>query len=239
MDRISQLSAVADLPLVSPKTVFLRDTYFDTADRQLSGGQLALRLREIGGRCLIGLKGPEQPAGAGLRRTEHESAWTPAALNTVLQLIADYGIPINLSQAAAPAEAPVRIMAGMGFDPIQVRDTERLSRDLVDPTEQSTAIAELAVDTVRYHLPGTRISHHEVEIELKAARDTVLLNMVCRELQGGWPELVPWLHSKYVTGWAAEMLLEAGILTDHIDASGHLRPSAYELIASWLSEPQR
>jgi inorganic triphosphatase YgiF len=238
VDQISQLSSIVDLLLVSPETVLLRDTYFDTTDRQLSAGKVALRLREVGGRCLIGLKGPEEPAADGMKRMEHEAIWTPMALTTVLQLIADYGIPVSKSQAAGLTENPVCVIEGLGLKPVQVRDTERLRRDLVDRSEQSTAIAELVVDSVSYHLPGRVIAHHEVEIELKSSGDTEVLGAVCRELQGSWRELIPWLHSKYATGWAAERLLAAGILTDHIAASGQLRPSAYRLIADWLSAPR-
>ena len=238
VDQIAQLTTIVDLLLVSPETLLLRDTYFDTTDQQLSAGQVALRLREIDGRWLIGVKRPEEPTADGMRRMEHEAIWTPMALKTVLQLIADYGIPSNQSQAAGLAENPVQVMNNLGFESIQVRETERLRRDLVDRPDRSTAIAELVVDSVSYHLPGRVIAHHEVEIELKASGDTTVLAAVCRGLRANWPELVPWLHSKYATGWAAERLLEAGILPDHIDASGHLRPSAYELIATWLSEPR-
>ncbi len=236
MDQISQLSAIVELLLVAPEKLLLRDTYFDTADRQLSAAQLALRLREIGGRCLIGLKGPEEDAADGMRRMEHEALWTPMALTKVLQLIADYGIPINEPQGAGFTQNPARVIESLGLEPIQVRDTERLCRDLVDPAEPSVAIAELAVDTVRYHLPGRQIAHHEVETELKAAKDAAILSTVGRELQGTWGELTPWIYSKYATGWAAARLLEMGILTDHVAASGYLRPAAYDLIANWLSE---
>jgi hypothetical protein len=187
---------------------------------------------------LIGLKGPEEPAVDGMRRMEHEAIWTPGALTTVLRLIADYGSPVNKSQATGLTQNPVCIMESLGFEPIQVRDTERIRRDLVDQSERSTAIAELVVDCVSYHLSARDVIHHEIEIELKASGDTEVLGAVCRELQDSWRQLVPWFHSKYATGWAAERLLEMGILTDHIDASGHLRPSAYELIANWLSEPR-
>ena len=238
VDQISQLLAVVDFLLVSPETLLLRDTYFDTADRQLSAGQLALRLRDIGGRCLIGLKGPEEPAADGIRRMEHEAIWTPMALTAVLQLIADCGIPLNKSPVAGLTQNPVRMIEGLGLVPIQVRDTERLRRDLVDRSERSTAIAELVVDSVSYHLPARDIIHHEIEIELKASGDTEVLSAVCRELQVSWRELIPWHHSKYATGWAAERLLETGVLTDHVARSGHLRPSAYEVISDWLSEPR-
>ena len=238
MGQISQLSAIVDFLLVSPDTLLLRDTYFDTADRQLSARRLALRLRDIGGRCLIGLKGPEEPAADGMRRMEHEAVWTPMALTKVLQLLADYGIPSNKSRAAGPSQNPVRTIESLGFKPIQVRDTERLRRDMVDRSERSIAIAELVVDSVSYHLPARDIIHHEIEIELKASGDTEVLSAVCRELQGSWRELIPWLHSKYATGWAAERLLDTGILTDCVAVSGQLRPAAYELISNWLSAPR-
>jgi len=61
--EIAGLSSIENYRLLPQDSKEIHDRYFDTVDRTLESRKLALRVRQIGGRSWITLKGPSQASG--------------------------------------------------------------------------------------------------------------------------------------------------------------------------------
>lgn len=97
--RLSRGDAVkirqnAMLQSISPMTVFLSNTYFDTPDRELSRANIALRLRQKGDEWLTTVKGSDPNGGVLTKRQEWEGHTTPSVFN--FSIVKDCGLRVFL-----------------------------------------------------------------------------------------------------------------------------------------------
>jgi hypothetical protein len=232
--RIGEMAFVNEFRLVPQPAKLIRDTYFDTGDGALASAKWALRVRAIGERQWIALKGPTTATDmGGVRRVEVELAWSVAALEKVLAELSDYGLSpcaaVNISATLPPPDA----LHALGFVVIQDRETRRQVRDIVSPQDEQ--VAEMALDTVAYHLSAGRIFHEEVEIEAKAPSGSraigVILDYFMREFGS---QVRTWDFGKLATGIALDRLLERGRAPDLIAPDGHLSPAAYDELREFM-----
>jgi inorganic triphosphatase YgiF len=232
---IAHLPTIDGRPLGQARSSVLRDTYFDTPDRQLYERHFNLRARSEDGTLLLTLKGPKTrlPSGVAIR-AELESAWSREALERVRGLLAEAGI--DLCEAPGVAE-PARSMRAAGLVPLQTRHTRRRARDVVDAS--GMPFAELVLDVVTYEIGGREICHHELEIEAHDAAHAVSLVPLAHDLLARFGDVLRlWRSGKLTTGLAVQELLRDGSLDDHV-TEGNLRPSAYDLIERHVAATMR
>jgi inorganic triphosphatase YgiF len=205
----------------------LRDTYFDTPDRRLADARRTLRIREVGARRVLTLKGSPRPAlRVGVTREELEEEWPEP---TWALLRAEFGLGERTS------EDPVEALEAAGFVVIQERETLRRVRDVV-PMGETGPVAELALDTVVFHLDAGDVRHHELEVEVKApgGDDSAAALAGSLALRFG-PSLRLWPYGKLTTGRAVSALIAERGRDDLVTADGTLRRSAYDAIDALLA----
>ncbi|HMK35362.1 MAG TPA: CYTH domain-containing protein [Desulfomonilaceae bacterium] len=213
--------------LVPKPDRLIHDIYFDTADGSLGKKRWALRLRVVGGRLWVALKGPGEPVqSAGIRRPEVELPWSQTAVDNILErlskLVTDFSvhtIPVGLSGQDA--------FIAMGFQIIQDRHTNRRIRDVCSTCGE--LLAEMALDAVTYHLRDQDLFHDEIEIEAKSPADpAVLKTVVSYLLQRFGPRLRRWNHGKLATGKTLEELIGRYPAAPLLTATGHATPALYD-----------
>ncbi len=136
-----------------------QDRYFDTGDRRLKRLGMALRIREVDGERLVGLKTAGEISGSLHRREELELAFNGGAW---------------------PAEIAARLKDKLDLSalrPVLDINTQR-SRYLL--WRGAVELAELAFDDCRVQRPGQVISGEflELELEAKAATEAELKQIV-------------------------------------------------------------
>lgn len=240
--EIAELDRIGRYALRPREAVRYRDTYFDTAERELGRRDLALRLRRSEGTTLLGLKtgGRPLPAG-GIDRREWEGEWSADVLGQVRAALRERGVllpsastpPCGTEAAADPGE----VLRSLGLRVIQDRATRRRESGILLP-ERGEEAGVLAVDAVEFRAAdGRGVTHHEVEVEAGGVADpAAFLREVAAALRELFPGvLVPWEHSKLETGRAvAEATAEEGYGAV-ADPGGRMRPEAYALLTERIA----
>lgn len=153
------LDVVAALTQLGPYTLHAepepqqqRNRYFDTADHRLAQARYGLRLRDIGDRTLVTLKGPAEVSQGLHRRAEYEF---------------DHADPDPHSWPGGPArELALALTGGAGLEPTVTILTRRLP---IIARYQDRPVAELSLDRGEI-LVGQRAEPFcELEIELLPA----------------------------------------------------------------------
>jgi inorganic triphosphatase YgiF len=149
-----------------PEPELQENTYFDTADGRLAAARHGLRVRRIGVRSLITLKGPASlDAGAVHRRAEHEfpgadpnpATWPPGA----------------------PRELALALTGGAPLAPTAVVSTERR---ILHAERGGVRVAEVCLDRGVLRGGGRERPFAELEIELLPGGDTSDLAGIAAEL---------------------------------------------------------
>jgi hypothetical protein len=225
-DAVAALTELEGFTLIPAPDEAIRDRYFDTPDRRLTG--TSLRVREVNGARLLTVKGPPQAARVGITRVEHEQPWPDRAW---AMLRAELGDALDVP-AALPASDPVRALEGLGLVVVQDRSTTRRVRAVLPRSGARARLAELAVDAVVYDLDGVRVRHHELELEAKAVEGEAALATLALGLLGRFGEgLRQWRPGKLATGEALARLIRARGAESVLTGDGRVRPAVYDVIA--------
>jgi hypothetical protein len=239
--RLAALAAAGGFALRPRPPERIRDTYVDTGDGALGGARATLRVRELDGRRLLTLKADATWSGAVSDRLELEAPWSAAALRAALEELERRGVRLPPPPAEAPgaggAEAAVAVLHGLGLRTIQVRETTRTPRDVVEPGRPGAPpLAELAIDDVTYRFPAGTVRLLEAEVEAKGPGRLATVQALLEALAGTFPDdLRPWPYGKLLTGRTAEDLLTQGGLDGLLDPAGRLGPAAVDRLAEILS----
>jgi hypothetical protein len=227
--RIWPLRNVSTFRLDPRRALDLRDTYFDTPERSLSGVGYSLRIRRGDRMLLIGLKGPSAWRVEGVpQRTEVESRWSPEALIRLRQLLEREGISVG--QPRSSGGRPDRVLREMGFVILLDRATRR-SRRAVKRKPFTDTRANLSIDGVVDSVDSTKVRHFEIEIEA-AGSDFASVDRLTKDLRKAiGTELVPFPHSKLAIGLALRELAQRGKLPRYVGPTGYLLPTGWKAVA--------
>ncbi len=106
----------------------------------------------------------------------------------------------------------------------------------VVPAGEKHHVAELAVDSVVFHLGVEDARHHELEVETKATGGDAAVGALAGSLAMRFaPSLRPWPHGKLTTGSVAAALIAERGRDEVLMPDGSLRPSIYDEIAERLT----
>ncbi len=235
--QIASLTSIATYRILPKASETIHDLYLDTRDRQLQRQRLALRVREIGARHWLTLKGPSQPTDwGGVERLEIETLWSKEILTRIIHELMDRGINIPQQYQDFDQAYPLEVMKNLKLKVVQDRKTHRQVRDVVSMGgENSSLLAELAIDSVFYHFGNQHIRHYEVEIESKVRDGSTVLRTVTESLVATYGlALRRWRHSKLAIGKAIQNMLSEGTLEELLDIDNNLKPVAYDKIDDCL-----
>lgn len=235
--KIAGLRAVGRYHLSARPEMAIVDVYLDLPDHALRSRGFGMRVRRIDDSQLITLKGrPADVAGGGRLREEIELGWSEDALNSIVERVSKAGLALVQPEKVLDWDDPLHVLAQMGFEAKQTRNTRRRPSDVTLDGKSTSVVAELVVDSVRYHLQCGNVRHHEIEIETKGEGGVVAMQHISKELLSRWPAaLRRWDHGKRSTGKAAEALIVERGTTGLISETGDLVPEAYDLIALQLA----
>jgi hypothetical protein len=238
--RLETADHLADFSLRHLSPEDLRDVYLDLPERRLRQRGYALRVRHLGDRWLLCLKGRSRQRGLAVQRLELEGDPTDSELRARIrdELGDDWPAALGPTNTAMGdrSTGPLPALQSAGFSPIQDRRTLRRPRDVLGNGNE--ALAVLAIDTVIYVLEGTPFRHHEVEIEAAMHTDDSTLDEIASALAATCPELQPWRLSKLTTGLALEALVRHQRTLAIADSEGNLLPQSYPLLLQ-VQHPNR
>ena len=172
-DPAATLVAIAALERLGPARLgrstrhVIHDRYWDTPDGRLGDRRLTLRLRDVDGRVLFGVKGGGSASDGLFRRRELELPADSAGWAEIRRVLAEAGVP--LAPPPLDSSEPADWLRAGGLVVTQDRRTDRVARLVRD---RDRAFAELALDTTRYRFGERVVTFREVEIEERAGRDT-------------------------------------------------------------------
>ncbi|MFQ5704703.1 MAG: CYTH domain-containing protein [Gemmatimonadales bacterium] len=236
--RLEELPSIGEYGLRPSGPLAIRDVYLDAEGGALREVGLGLRIRTVGDRTLITLKGPkESVVGGATCRREFEAPWSMESLAVLLRRLEDAGV----RAPGEPSELMVHglaldVMVALGLTPVHVRSTDRCPREVFRKAEPDVNLAELVIDSVAYEIQGRTVWHREVEIEVRPPGGISVMQHVAEELLAQWrPSLRRWNHGKRATGEAIEQLAECGRLEDLIGPGESLTPAAYDIMDEWIN----
>ncbi|MEO0649638.1 MAG: CYTH domain-containing protein [Planctomycetota bacterium] len=218
---------------VGAERTFL-DRIYDSGSGELGRRGITLRARTWEGGGSITVKGrSHRDVNGTLTRQEWEEPASAAAALVALTRVHDLGGPQALAAGIGTREArgfgerwdPTDFFALFGLHEAHIRLTDRLARPVID--EAGAALAELAVDLVRYPFPDVVVCHLEVELELAPGADRRTFDGAAAEIDRA-RSLRPWPHSKTALGKALARLAERGGLADLLVDGHRLSPEAYD-----------
>ncbi len=174
---IKQLGAYTVAPASAPE--LQENTYYDTADGRLTAARHGLRVRRIGERSLITLKGPADVGHDGVhRRAEFEFPGANPDPQTW-----PHGVARDLALALT------------GGAPLLPRVVIRTERRVLHIMRDGVPVAELCLDRGVMRSGARERPFTEVEIELREAGTAADLSALAREL-AALVALTPELRSK-------------------------------------------
>ena len=246
MEKIASFKTIGACSLTNRRTLLLRDTYYDTPSRALSGRGVALRTRDCRGEP----SGPSSPivcikqeehrdASGAYLREEIEFAWSGECLDRIVRTLENCLLPAG--DIPPGEDDPGECLSCIGLVPIQERTTQRrvLDASWVGSPEPGT-IAELALDTVCYDIHGCLVLHHEIEVEARAPGSEALVAGLTDLLRQTFrDELGPWDHNKLITGLALEHLHAQGLLPARSGQTLHLSRPLYDALDAFLKQGRR
>jgi len=166
LDVVAGLSQLGAYTLhAEPEPERQHNRYYDTADRRLGQARYGLRLRDLGGRTLVTLKGPAEVSEGLHRRAEYEFP---------------HADPDPRTWPAGPARELA--LALIGSAPLQPTITIRTSRDVIIASYQGQPVAELCLDRGVLHAGDRAEPFSELEIELLPAGSESDLSALARSL---------------------------------------------------------
>ncbi len=239
LQRLARLRAIGPYALAARGLERIVDRYFDTPRGELRRQGLALRLREVGGTTLIGLKGPRRARST--RTEDRYELERPFSAEAVAEVGRRAGLEVRPVAEADGADPERLLETSLGVRRIQRRETDRLVREVADTAGgPGPVLAELVLDRVRFEVEGRAVRHYEVEIESKApGKGTEAARRIAAELRSRYPdELAEWPWGKLATGSAVEALLREGAL-EELGPDGTLTGAGYEQIRRRLERRRR
>lgn len=234
---LAALQSIAQLQLVPGESFTILDLYFDTPQRILQSSGWALRVRTIGPRRLLALKGGERLSEWGaVTRIEIEEDWSEGNFARALSKLRENNVPLPEGSRPFDLSSPVNTMDGVGLEILQDRRMFRLIRRVYSGSGQGeTPDAELTLDTVLFNLGDRDVEHYEVEIEIRTEKGREAAKRMVEALKRLFPgALKIWPHNKLATGLALERLARRGDLDSHGGADS-ISPRAYEAIDKILT----
>lgn len=236
LGHVAALTSVAGYRLQPETPQPIHDTYFDTPQRMLAAQRVALRLRTIGALRLLTLKGPSRRTEWGAaERLELEEPWSAGSLDKMVDALRHAGVTLPRDPDADGS--PVDVIRALGLDVVQDRETQRQPRSVIRLDDLGeTALAELAVDAVTYHVETNIVRMYEVEVEVKAAGGASAVRAIMERLVAEFaPALQSWPYGKLSTGDIVGRLLREGALGSLLGADDELLPPAIDLIEGALN----
>ena len=230
LKQIAGLRSILNFHLKPKPVRLIRDTYFDKTDGSLRKRRVNLRIRQIDGTVLVSVKSRARITRGGIQRREMELAWSNSALATIVKQLKLESPSLSPNSQSSHVE-PAQLLASIGMQIIQERQTKRQARDITSELEpDDSVLAELAIDHVTYHFENHNVSIFELEVEAKAKGSSSTVRDVTETLLSTYqPALQKWSHGKFVTGDAIERLLRAGSLQNYLDDNG-LKPAGLDAI---------
>lgn len=235
--QIADLTSIANYRLVPQESQRIHDLYLDTPEQALQTQKLALRVREIEVTHWLTLKGQSRSTDwGGVKRLEIEAPWSEDALTRVIKELADRKITLKQQSQDFHHMHPLDVMASLGLEVIQDRETQRQVRNIIFMGEEGgPVLAEMGIDSVVYHFSDQTICHYELEIEAKVRNGLTVLRTLIESLVAMYgPTLRGWDHGKLATGKAIEWLLNKGSLEGLLEIDNHLKPGAYDKMSAYL-----
>lgn len=235
--KIAALTSVRGYRLLPQAPMMIHDFYLGISGSAPGKPGVALRIREVGETRLVAMKGPTRPTDwGGIERLEIELPWSNDALDMISRKLIDIGVKMPQQHPDFDPDHPLSVMASLGLQVIQDRETCRRIRNVVCMTDEGcSTLAEMAIDSVVYHFTGQDIRHYEVEIEAKEEAGSTAIKTVIEgliEIYG--PAVRRWNCGKLTTGIAVEEMLSKGILEGLIDSKNNLKPVAYRLVDYYM-----
>ncbi|MBX0329634.1 CYTH domain-containing protein [Oscillochloris sp. ZM17-4] len=153
LDVVAALSQLGPYALhAEPEPQQQQNRYFDTADRRLGQARYGLRLRKIGARTLVTLKGPAEVIAGLHRRAEYEFS---------------HADPDPHTWPAGPArELALALIGSAALVPTITIST---SRSVIIARYQDQPVAEISLDRGVMHAGERAAPFSELEIELLPA----------------------------------------------------------------------
>lgn len=266
-ESIRSLSEIGEYCLYSPYTINIYDVYIDTADALLRKGGFALRLRRAEPRGMnssaknpgdvhtntarsdapyrgtfLTLKGRTTKTSSGaIERIEIEEPASEESFSKVAKTLRTF--KIHIPQLGAPIDwkNASSLVENLGLTVIQNRLNIRAVRKIsLKEKAKPEALAELVVDKVEFQIAGSRLIHHEVEIEAITPTDRDVLHDVAKALKHMYKDiLISWEHNKLATGKALEELTRTVPAKALIDSQGNVKPGTYDKIDMLLKQNGR
>ncbi|HET9110099.1 MAG TPA: CHAD domain-containing protein, partial [Ktedonobacterales bacterium] len=162
------------------------DVLLDTPSRALTGALRALRIRTIGERRILTLKGPNQGAHGVHEREEIEAPLSG---------------PLSYDPHDWPPEIGEQVVALAHGEPLSPLLRLRVERRLWTVRRNSRVVGELALDTGEIIAAGRHAPLHELELELKGTGARADLDTLSDALRKALP-LQPESRSKLERGLA-------------------------------------
>lgn len=246
MEKIASSGTIGACSLTDRRTLLLRDTYYDTPTRTLSGRGVALRTRDCCGEFLepsptiVCIKqGEHRDASGAFLREEVEFAWSGECPDRIVRSLELCCLPAG--DVPPGQDDPQECLSCIGLVPIQERTTQRRVLDASWVGSPETGIiAELALDTVCYDIHGCQVLHHEIEVETKAPGSEAFVACLTDLLRQAFrDDLGPWDHNKLITGLALEHLYAQGILPARSGQTLHLSRPLYDAVDAFLKQGRR
>jgi hypothetical protein len=156
-------------------------------------------------------------------------------MDLIVARLAEFGLQLAPPASTCEWHDPKAIVSQMGFVADQTRTTRRRPRDVSRRGNPTIVLAEVAVDSVVYHLRSGAARHHEIEVELKDDGTVEDIQEVTQALLASWPNSMrTWQFGKRSTGRAVESLLKEHGPSGILSAAGDLLPKAYDSVYSRL-----
>jgi inorganic triphosphatase YgiF len=234
---LAAMESIAQLQLVPGESLTIRDLYFDTSQRILQTSGWALRVRTIGPRRLLALKGAEQLSEWGaVTRIEIEADWSQEILARVHQKLRENNVPLLAGSGPFDPSSPVNTMHGLGLETLQDRRMFRHIRRVYSGSgQEEPPDVELTLDTVLFNLEDRDVEHYEVEIEIRTEKGREAAKRMVKALKRLFPSALKiWPHNKLATGLALEKLARRGDLDSHLGGQS-IPPRTYEAIDKILA----
>lgn len=185
LERIALLRSIAGYELrPRPAVEQQNNRYYDTAGGTLEAARYGLRLRRVGARSLVTLKGPASVSAGVHRRAEWEFEHTS---------------PNPHSWPAGEARSVA--LSLIGDEPLLCTLYIETERRMLDAIRNGQAVVELCLDQGRIHAGGREAPICELELELLAGGDLNDLSILATAL-GEQISLVPESRSKLERGLA-------------------------------------
>ena len=229
--HLADIDRIGPYEIVSKGSCTIFDRYFDTRDRAFMKKRAALRLRQIGPTLMLCMKAKDYVhEWGGIERIEIEEVWCEETLERIICALDETSLEMN--NLSFGQGDPAHTLSCLGLQCIQDRQTDRITRDIIDPESTSFArCAEMALDTVHYRFEKQSFRHFEVEIEAKAAGSEQHILGVVALLKADFPgEMKRWDHNKLITGYALEALVKRGAFRCGEQDMGVIGRPGYEKI---------